>query len=338
VGRVILAVCPNPQPKRAIILRVSPCSIPTTSNPQQGVNAIGGKTADGLDELIMTMTRFSGRVPVGPVASGDDSPDRAGPAVAGRYDADGDVDVDRCKFVKIIVRIPHAMATLIPDVGLQVWAGSLLLADFAVSNSDAWRGKTILELGAGTGLVSIVAARTAGTTVICTDGFDNVLQNCAEAVKLNDSGSNITTRSLDWSAFGRRGGSVLRQCLRQSPASASPFAWAATDIDSFEDSCSVMLAADVVYVDQWTVAFADCVFALLGGPVDLDRVLFLTIEKRINFSLDRLADVAPAYECFAAEIIDNCRFSATRMKVDFPQVFSNYTRSAYLELWKITRA
>ena len=119
---------------------------------------------------------------------------------------------------------------------------------------------------------------------------------------------------------------------------ASPFAWAATDIDSFEDSCSVMLAADVVYVDQWTVAFADCVFALLGGPVDLDRVLFLTIEKRINFSLDRLADVAPAYECFAAEIIDNCRFSATRMKVDFPQVFSNYTRSAYLELWKITRA
>ena len=97
-----------------------------------------------------------------------------------------------------------------------------------------------------------------------------------------------------------------------------------------------MLAADVVYVDEWTVAFADCVFALLGGPVD--RVLFLTIEKRINFSVDRLAEVAPAYECFAAEIINNCRFSATQMEVDFPQVFSNYTRSAYLELWKITRA
>ena len=281
------------------------------------------------------MTRFSGRVPVGPVASVDHSPDRAGPAVAGRLDADGDVEVHRCKFVKIIVRIPHAMATLIPDVGLQVWAGSLLLADFAVSNSDAWRGKTILELGAGTGLVSIVAAKTADTTVICTDGFDNVLQNCAEAVKLNDSGSNITIRSLDWSAFGQAG-SVLRQCLRQSPASASPFAWAATDIGCFEDTCSVMLAADVVYVDEWTVAFADCVFALLGGPVD--RVLFLTIEKRINFSVDRLAEVAPAYECFAAEIINNCRFSATQMEVDFPQVFSNYTRSAYLELWKITRA
>lgn len=283
----------------------------------------------------MTTTRFSGRVAVAVAAPAVDHGAEAGPAAGDQLDADGDADVRRRKFAKIIVHIPHAMATPIPDVGLQVWSGSLLLADFAVHNAAAWRGKTLLELGAGTGLVSIVAARTAGA-VICTDGFDNVLQNCAAAVKLNDPSPNITIRTLEWSAFGRNGGSALRQCLQQSPASSSPFAWAATDIDRFEGSCSVMLAADVVYVDEWTVAFANCVCALLDGPVD--RVLFLTIEKRINFSVDRLAEVAPAYECFAAEILDNARFSATQLETDFPQIFTNYTRSRFLELWKIMRA
>lgn len=49
----------------------------------------------------------------------------------------------------------------------QVWRGALLLADFILSEKDTFSGATVLELGAGTGLTSIVMATTA-KTVYCT--------------------------------------------------------------------------------------------------------------------------------------------------------------------------
>lgn len=49
----------------------------------------------------------------------------------------------------------------------QVWRGAVLLADFILAEPDTFRGATVLELGAGTGLTSIVMA-TVAKTVYCT--------------------------------------------------------------------------------------------------------------------------------------------------------------------------
>lgn len=49
----------------------------------------------------------------------------------------------------------------------QIWRGAFLLSDFILSNPAAFRGATVLELGAGTGLASIIAA-SAAKTVYCT--------------------------------------------------------------------------------------------------------------------------------------------------------------------------
>jgi methyltransferase-like protein 22 len=51
---------------------------------------------------------------------------------------------------------------------LQVWRGALLLNDFILHNPDKFSNKTVLELGSGVGISSIVASIYA-KKVICTD-------------------------------------------------------------------------------------------------------------------------------------------------------------------------
>ncbi len=60
------------------------------------------------------------------------------------------------------------MSTTLQEVGLQVWRGALIMADYLLHISSELRGSTVLELGAGSGLVSIVAALLSAETVICT--------------------------------------------------------------------------------------------------------------------------------------------------------------------------
>lgn len=50
---------------------------------------------------------------------------------------------------------------------LKVWRGAFLLADYILFDQDTFRCCTLLELGGGTGLTSIIAATIAGR-VYCT--------------------------------------------------------------------------------------------------------------------------------------------------------------------------
>ena len=95
----------------------------------------------------------------------------AGPVV----DADGDLVVERrgvpCeadaaappKQQGQLISIAHLGATALADVGMQVWRGECLLCDWlldaAATGALAGVG-TVLELGAGTGMATLVAAHT----------------------------------------------------------------------------------------------------------------------------------------------------------------------------------
>lgn len=63
----------------------------------------------------------------------------------------------------------HSSKTKIALVGLQVWRGAFLLGDWLIhlGLNRELENKTVLELGAGTGLTSFVAALYA-KRVICT--------------------------------------------------------------------------------------------------------------------------------------------------------------------------
>lgn len=61
----------------------------------------------------------------------------------------------------------HKKSTVLSEVGLQVWRGAFLLNDFILSNRELFSNKTVIELGSGVGLTSILASVYA-KKVICT--------------------------------------------------------------------------------------------------------------------------------------------------------------------------
>ena len=80
-------------------------------------------------------------------------------------------------------------------VGLQVWRGALLLADYLFSCCVDIKDKNILELGAGVGLTSIAAA-IYSENVVSTDvdigGILNLIkENCQRNRKLIKNDINV---------------------------------------------------------------------------------------------------------------------------------------------------
>lgn len=61
--------------------------------------------------------------------------------------------------------------------GLNVWESALVLSEWAIENRSHLREKSILELGAGTGLTSLVLGKCCkANSIISTDGNDKVLK------------------------------------------------------------------------------------------------------------------------------------------------------------------
>jgi predicted nicotinamide N-methyase len=68
--------------------------------------------------------------------------------------------------------------------GLRTWEGSLLLSEWIIQQQDM-AGKRVLELGAGTGLAAIIAAKR-GANVVGTDGSETVILQLQSNFTLNN--------------------------------------------------------------------------------------------------------------------------------------------------------
>ncbi|XP_063472963.1 methyltransferase-like protein 22 isoform X2 [Symphalangus syndactylus] len=207
-----------------------------------------------------------------------------------------------------IIRIEHTMATPLEDVGKQVWRGALLLADYILFRQDLFRGCTALELGAGTGLASIVAA-TVARTVYCTGGI-------------------VKVKELDW----------LKDDLCTDPE--VPFSWSQEEISDLYDHTTILFAAEVFYDDDLT----DAVFKTLSRLAHRLKnacTAILSVEKRLNFTLRHLDVTCEAYDHFRSclhaleQLADGkLRFVVEPVEASFPQLLV-YERIQQLELWKI---
>ncbi|XP_005391278.1 PREDICTED: methyltransferase-like protein 22 isoform X4 [Chinchilla lanigera] len=272
-----------------------------------------------------------------PRASSDTDPakpprDKVHPTILTQEEEDVLEDEATGSCPQSIIKIEHTMATPLEDVGKQVWQGALLLADYILFRRDLFQGRTVLELGAGTGFASIVAA-TMARTVYCTDVGADLLAMCQRNITLNShlaaaGGGIVKVRELDW----------LKDNLCTDPE--VPFSWSEEDISDLYDHTTVLFAAEVFYDDSLTDALFRTLHRLTRRLKNACTAL-LSVERRFNFTLRHLDVTCEAYDHFRSSLHaleklsdSKLRFVVEPVEASFPQLLI-YERIRQLELWKI---
>ena len=83
--------------------------------------------------------------------------------------------------------------------GVTLWTASIALAHDIAARGEDFKGKRVLELGAGTGMPGIVAA-AHGANVVQTDRSELAMSVGKRNIKLNKV-ENIEQRVVDWTSW-----------------------------------------------------------------------------------------------------------------------------------------
>jgi hypothetical protein len=163
------------------------------------------------------------------------------------------------------------------DVGLQTWGASIVLSDlmcadparFGFGGNSLSAPGCVVELGAGTGLVSLVLAKllprvySRPPLIVASDFHPTVLENLAVNIEAN---------------------------LSPDDAKAEPYMldWSAPDIHAplSSRSADVLIAADVVYEPEHAVWLRDCAAGLLAP----NGIFWLMASVRPNGRFAGLSD------------------------------------------------
>ena len=127
-------------------------------------------------------------------------------------------------------------------LGSAVWDGAFVLADY-LQGADALRGKCVVEVGCGLGLVSIVAANSGAKRVIATDGDTKLFTMLKRNIINNTDAEKINSEPPVGNGEDHATTEVFVQPLRWGNT---------TQIDQIKRLCpngavDIVLAADVVF-------------------------------------------------------------------------------------------
>lgn len=158
------------------------------------------------------------------------------------------------------------------QVGLEVWSGAYLMAEFLVGKKGLVKGKNVLELGAGTGLVGLICHDLGARRVVLTDCCQQVLANAKRNIDSNvqHAGDVMRVSKLDWNC-----GTIPVTLL---------------DAD-------VLIASDPIYDNDLTESFMKTCLQIMIGSSNSDTIcLYIALEKRMVFTLHQLKAHYPHYE------------------------------------------
>ncbi|KAF4322705.1 hypothetical protein BBO99_00003013 [Phytophthora kernoviae] len=164
------------------------------------------------------------------------------------------------------------VASVFNEVGLKLWEAGWMLAEYAIAHESDFRGRNVLELGAGVGFTGMVLSCICpASRIVLTDYAPNVMQNLRYNVEINASKflCPVDVQTLDWDT------------------------WQPTDQDKVRPD--ILLAGDCVYDVAAFPSLTRVVQAFLGnnGGSSSQRVAIFaaTIRNQKTFQafLDQLA-------------------------------------------------
>eukprot|EP01036_Dinobryon_divergens_P022367 gene22367-30616_t len=187
----------------------------------------------------------------------------------------------------------------------------------------------MLELGTGAGFIAVIFKYVVNNHLgmVYTDYKDKIVNLAAENVERNShlslqsflplwgssdsnsqdtqsrTASRVVGRILDWSSEFNP-----RSKVPTADSKMSDYRWTMEDCHLLESNRIVFLAADVMYDDVLTVHFFKKVAEMMKEG---DEYLILTLEKRVNFSVHLLREVATCYDLFLFLINHSSMATAT---------------------------
>jgi predicted nicotinamide N-methyase len=227
------------------------------------------------------------------------------------------------------LKIAHKLTSLLDETNSQIWSGAYLLTEYILAHPRLLKSKGVLELGAGTGLCGLTAAKMGAERVFLTDKDTCYLTLNAKENQLD----NVVVKRVDWSD---------ETCPLWSSSVSD---WSKQDVKYWKEEITLILAADVIYNHPSTLFFAQRLKTMLLPAGRRPRTLILSVEKRINLANGKIG--AQAWDEFIDEVKSaNSQLAlgkeALQIKLeqisidDIPRVL-DYDRNDYqLELWRIT--
>ena len=171
-------------------------------------------------------------------------------------------------------------AQLLSSTGLTLWRAAPMLCHYLISNSKLYvQNKTILELGAGLGLCSILTAILGASTVVISDGDSISLSNLRENVERNKHLiPNFDQKSQNIQCLQLRWGMNLEEFKMKC------------NLPTVDGLFEVILGSDIIYIESILQPLFLTIDTLLTS-----HGTFILAYARRNVKIDLVFEVATKY-------------------------------------------
>ena len=111
-----------------------------------------------------------------------------------RVQPDTSINIPLVKNDNTVAELISAIETdmLVDGIGGRTWDGSMLLAYYMTQHISSFNDKCVIELGAGTGILSKLASNMKAKRVLCTDGVNDLVEKNIIPDQI------LTTEELKW--------------------------------------------------------------------------------------------------------------------------------------------